>query len=235
MANYGLGPATADMPAGWQAQFLGPGAKAMMGMASQGISAPGKDPQTQAVLAKAFGGGFIPGTGTGGSTWNLGIDPFDVSKQLGQNPLQQLMRNQQFTQNLSSQWQPIATTLSGRDLFDVATQQAAIRGQQQQAMLSNATTAYNAAVGAQAAAQASELQGLGQLASSGIKAAFSPSLSSGGYYQPSLFGGLFGGGGFGDAFSGISYGAGSDVSSALGPSMESAFAGDTGGGLFSGS
>ncbi|PWT94145.1 MAG: hypothetical protein C5B54_00485 [Acidobacteria bacterium] len=220
-ANYGLGPAGPGAPASWQAKYLGPGALAMM--KQSGLPFAGKqDPQVTGTLTTAFG------APSGGGEWNLGGDPFTMGANLGQqfrNPLGQLERNQGFVGSLEKQWQPPNLRLTGEDLANVKMQQMTQNAQAQQQAFEAALQGQNLASSSQAAASAAEIGALGKLGGAGITAFTSPSLSSSGYYQPSPFGAIFGGGvpsGATDAFSGITYGAGTDVSGALGPAAESA-------------
>jgi len=183
--SYGLGQSTG--PASWQAQFLGPGALSMMGMAKQGMTAPGRDPQLQAVLKSGFGGGGggFGGAGAGGS-WDLGSTPFQVSRNLGQgfsNPLGQLQRNNQFTTGLTGQWMAPQTRLTGADLASAAMGQMTQAAGAQQAAFQSALTGASAANAAQTAAQAGAIKAIGE----GAGAALSRSLTPGGYYSPSVF------------------------------------------------
>lgn len=233
-ASYGLESPSKGAPASWEAKYLGPGALAMMGQA--GLPFAGKqDPQQQELLNRAFGapsfqgaGGAFGGGGAG-STWNLGSNPYQTAQQLGQQftaPLGQQQRSQQFLTSMLNQWKPPDLRLTGEDLLNVAMGQAAQSGKAQQAAFESQLLGANYAAQQQGLANAATLGALGQLGGAGIKAGFSSSLSPEGYYQPSLFGGLFGGaGGASDAFSGITYGAGSDVSTAFGPELESATSG----------
>jgi len=200
--SYGLGQSTG--PASWEAQYLGPGALAMMGQARQMTNAPGTMPEIQNILKTGFGKpetvSGVPQAGSKGGEWNLGMSPFEVSQQLGQQykaPYGQLERAQGLDLALTKQWQPPNLTLSGADLTNVAMGQAAVNQQLQQQALQAALAGSNAAASAQAAAQASEFGALGKAGSGVINAFFqgSPDLTSGGYYQPSMFGALFGGGG----------------------------------------
>jgi hypothetical protein len=231
-ASYGLGPPSEGAPASWEAQYLGPGALAMQSQAAQQQVAPGQDPQVQQALATSFGpgGGTFGGAGAG-SSWDLGADPYAVSRNLGQNPLQQLSRGQQFTQQLLKQWQPPNLRLTGEDLLNVSMGQAAQNAQAQQAAFQASLTGQLGASQAQSALSAAGIGALGKLGAAGITQLTqpSPSLSPTGYYQPSFLGAMFG--------QVPSYGAGSYGSEALGPGLEATAGGmDTGGGggLFSG-
>jgi hypothetical protein len=156
-----------------------------------------------------------------------------VSKELGQQPYQQLQRDQQFENKLLSQWQPPNLRLTGEDLLSVNLQQQAQNAQAQQAAYEAALQGSSYAASAQSQAQGAETAALGKLGAAGINALSSPSLDASGYAQPSLLGGLFGGGipsGPTAAYSGNLYGAGSDVSSTLGPTLESGTAGMSSGG-----
>jgi len=221
--SYGLQPATAAAPASWEAKYLGPGALALMGQAQRPFVGQ-QDPQVQGALKTAFGRGY-----------NLGSDPYQMAQQLGQQfraPLGQLERNQQFATSLLKQWQPPNLTLTGEDLLNVKMQQMAQNQRAQQQALEAAMGASNVAAQQQAAASAAGIGALGKVGQSAISSLTSPTLQSGGYYQSPL-GLLFGGGGglpsgATDTFSGDVYGAGTDVSSALGPSMEGAYGGGGG-------
>jgi hypothetical protein len=121
----------------------------------------------------------------------LGGNAYQVAEKLGQAPLTQLGRNQQFTQRLLQQWQPPDLRLTGEDLLSVATQQAAQNAAARQAALQAQLTGQTAAAGQQAAAQAAQIGAIGKIGSSAISALTSPSE----YGGTSLLGSIFGGGG----------------------------------------
>lgn len=179
--SYGLGGSAG--PPSWQAKYLGPGALAMM--KQSGIPfAGGQDPQVAGAMKTGFG-----------DAPNLGTDPYQVSRNLGQQfkaPLGQLQRNQSFQTALEKQWQPPNLRLTGEDLLNVKMQQMTQNAQAQQAGYAAALQGSSAASQAQSAATAAEIAGLGKIAGAGATAAFSPSLSSSGYYQPSPFASMFG-------------------------------------------
>ena len=226
--SYGLGQSTG--PASWEAKYLGPGALAMMGQAALPFAGQ-QDPQVTGTLQKGFGaptfagGGGAFGGGGGGSSWNLGSNPYEMARELGQAPMAQLSRNQNFAMNLLKQWQPPDLRLTGEDLLNVKmgnmTQAAAARQQAYQAALAGS----GAAAQSQAAAQAAEIGSIGKLATSGINAFSSPSLSSEGYYQPSLFAQMFTSNPYGGTGGGNFWGA--DYSS---PPSDVAPGGGAGGG-----
>jgi hypothetical protein len=211
--SYGLGQST-GAPS-WEAKYLGPGALAMMGQAALPFAGK-QDPQTQAALTTGFGapsfqgaGGAFGGGGAG-STWNLGSDPYQMARELGQKPEQQLQRAQGFESALLKQWPPPQLRLTGEDLLSVKRQQDIQNAQAQQAAYEAALQSSSYAASAQAQAQGAETQALGQLGGAGIKAFTSPSLSSTGYTQTPLGlafnpgstpGGTGGGGFFGADYS----------------------------------
>lgn len=198
-ANYGLGPASAGAPASWQAKYLGPGALAMMKQA--GLPFAGQqDPQVQGALTKGFGEGR-----------NLGADPYQMSRELGQqfkSPLGQLQRNQQFESSLLQQWKPPDLRLTGEDLLNVKMQQMTQSARARQEAYASALQGSGAAAQSQAAAQAAGIAAVGKIGTGLISAGSSSSLSPEGYYQPSFFQTMFSGGtpgygtgtGYGNAF-----------------------------------
>src|SRR5215469_11451589 len=171
--SYGLG--AGQGPPSWEAKYLGPGALAGMGQAKQEIMAPGQDPQLGAVLSKGFGGGFSPGQGRfggagAGSSWDLGATPFQVAKELGQTPLQQLQRGQAAAVTETGLWKPPQLRLTGADLLNVQMGQMAQNAQQQQLAYQAQLAGSSAAAQAQAAAQASEIGAVGKFGSGLINA-----------------------------------------------------------------
>jgi hypothetical protein len=179
-SSYGLGQtAGATVPPSWEAKYLGPGALAMMGQARTAETGA-MDPQTQAVLQSGFGAPAGAGASTG-STWNLGVNPYQEAKELGQAPLQQLQRNQGFTMGLEKQWPAPELTLTGADLYSVATQQAAQNAQARQAALAAQIQGSNYAAAAQSQAQGAETAAFGNIAAAGIKSFATPYT---GYYAP---------------------------------------------------
>jgi hypothetical protein len=194
LADY-FGP---NAPA-WR-QPLGAGAKAMMTQAAAPLAGQ-QDPQTQAALRS---GGF--------GNVNLGSTPYEVAMNLGQAPLQQLQRNQNFATSMLNLWKTpsAAIPLTGATLTDVALQTAAQRGdlqaQQLQAQLAGQSLAQQSALQAQGLATGA----FGRVATAGIN----------------QFGNIFGGGQTPPA--GMDYyAAGSPTSQALGPAMEAAQPGGT--------
>jgi hypothetical protein len=207
-SSYGLGQtAGATVGPSWEAKYLGPGALAMQGQAAT-AEAGGMDPQVQGVLQSGFGAPRGAGASTG-STWNLGVNPYQTAKELGQAPLTQLERNQGFTTALEKQWQPPDLTLTGTDLYDVATQQAAQNAQARQAALAAQIQGSNYAASAQAQAQGAETAAFGNIAAAGIKA-FTPTT---GYYAPGSTPGGTGGSDYSSPPSDVSPGGGQYTSS----------------------
>jgi hypothetical protein len=190
--SYGLGQSTGpETP--WM-QPLGHGALAMMKQAEIPFAGQ-QDPQTQDVLKSAFGKASEQGANAGGSTWNLGSNPYEAARELGKPPLQQLQRNQQFATSLMKQWQPPDLRLTGEDLLNVKMGQMSQNAQAQQQAFQAALQGSSAASAAQSQASAASIAAIGKLGSSAISSVFSPSLSSSGYYQPSLFQSWTGSGG----------------------------------------
>lgn len=195
-SSYGLAPPSKGAPASWEAQFLGPGAKAMMGQAALPFQGR-QDPQLQDVMQSA-GFGRV----------NLGSNPYEVAQNLGQQfsaPLGQLQRNQTFLNAMLNQWKPPDLRLTGEDLLNVAMGQAAQRGQAQQQAFESQLLGATSAAQQQGLANAATLGAIGKVGSGAINAFFSPSLSSQGYYQPSLFASLIGGTGPTDVGTGSAY------------------------------
>jgi hypothetical protein len=178
--SYGLGQSTG--PATPWMQPLGHGALAMMGQAN--LPWEGKqDPQVVGTLGKAFGPGAVGALGEG--VWQ---NPFLMARQLGEAPLTELQRNQQFTSSLANQWKPPDLRLTGTDLLNVKMQQMTQNAQAQQAAFEAALQGSSAASAAQSAAQSAAISGIGKVAGAGIQGFFgnSPSLNSTGYYQTPL-------------------------------------------------
>lgn len=183
--DYGFAPGG---PA-WRAP-LGKGALAMQAQAAaQEAGTPDKQ-VTGTLKTAGFGGGPL----------TMNLSPYQMSQELGQQfraPYQQLQRNQQFTSTLAQEWPPPQLRLTGQDLMSVALQQQAQNAQAQQQAFEAQLMGSSASAAAQAASQGALYGALGKVAGSGINAFFSPSpsLSSSGYYQPSPFSMIFGGGG----------------------------------------
>lgn len=189
--DYGFAPGG---PA-WR-EKLGQGAKAEQTQAELPFGGQ-QDPQVQGVERT---GGF--------GNVNLGSNPYEVAQNLGQqfkNPLGQQNRNQNFLDSLLNLWKAPDTRLSGADLLNVKLGTAAQASQAQQAAFEAAQLAATSSAQQQGAASAAETGALASAGAGAIRGLTSPSLSASGYYQPSLLGSVFGGGGgAGDATAGAS-------------------------------
>jgi hypothetical protein len=163
--DYGFTPGG---PA-WRAP-LGQGAMALQSQAAEPWAGK-QDTQVTGTLQSAFGAPRFGGAGAG-SSWDLGSTPFEVARNLGQDPLAQLQRGQQFTTGLLKQWAPPspALPLTGADLLSVAMQQQAANAQQQQQAFQQQLAASNIAAQSSANAQALGTAAIGKIGAGAINA-----------------------------------------------------------------